>query len=237
MAFFYDAYGYKCIFSYSFCNMKSSFLKTLFTIVLIGALPLISYGATGDASSTSTELTSSGETESPLILDSITVQDDMHVLVSFNQSIVVEAVRVRITKQSDGSVMKIDKVTSVVDAPKSVLVALSDVLEEWATYTLTVMSAISEGGVVIKEGADALKEFTAPAPLKKSLVTFNAPSNPNAVIAVVATGSTPTATASGKASTTPTTDVKELPLTGMNPIIFLIIAGGLALLLISRRKA
>jgi hypothetical protein len=44
--------------------------------------------------------------------------------------------------------------------------------------------------VIIKDGADALKEFSAPTPLKKSAVVFNAPSNP-AVATATDTTKTP----------------------------------------------
>lgn len=211
--------------------MKSSFIRMITGLII---------GVSVSSLVLAADTTGSSTTEAPLILDTITTQDDAHILVSFNQNIVAEAVRVRISKQSDGSNVKVEKVTSVVEAPKSVLVSLSDILGEGSTYTLTVLSAISEGGVVIKEGADASKEFTTPIPLKKSILTFNAPANPNAAIA--STGSAPAVealpvTASGKeaAKTEPT--AKELPLTGMNPILFLIIAWGLALAFIVRRKA
>lgn len=201
--------------------MKSSFLKISLALALIFISPMVSHGADEATGATDTTATT---TETPLILESITVQDDMHVLVSFNQTIVTEAVRVRVSKQSDGSSLKIDKVTSVVDTPKSVLVALSDVLEEGGTYSMTVMSAISEGGVVIKEGADAIKEFTATAPLKKSLVVFNAPSNPNAAIAATG-GSTSVPTQAASTGTTAVSaTATELPLTGMNPLLLIILA-------------
>jgi hypothetical protein len=151
--------------------MKSSFIRMITGLII---------GVSVSSLVLAADTTGSSATEAPLILDTITTQDDAHILVSFNQNIVAEAVRVRISKQSDGSNVK---VTSVVEAPKSVLVSLSDILGEGSTYTLTVLSAISEGGVVIKEGADASKEFTTPIPLKKSILTFNAPANPNAAIA------------------------------------------------------
>lgn len=181
--------------------------------------------------------TGSSTQENPLILDAITTQDDMHVMVSFNENIVAEAVRVRITKQSDGSIVKTEKITAVTDIPRNVLISLTDTLQEGGTYTITILSAISEGGTVIKEWADAVKEFTVPIPLKKSLLTFNAPSNPSAVITNTGIQTTPAKedTNSGKI-TTPEITVKELPLTGMNPIIFLVIASGLAFLLVSSRK-
>lgn len=215
--------------------MKSSFIKVLAMIAMLAFGSMISFAA--DIATN----TGATPTETPLILDAITTQDDEHILVSFNQTIVAEAVRVRISKQSDGSSIKVEKITSVTDTPKSVLLNLTDVLEEGATYTLTVLSAISEGGVVIKEGADATKEFTTPVPLKKSVITFNAPTNPNAVIATTGSSVTPTTptttSASGTKTEKPETNAKELPLTGMNPLFFLIIAGGLAFAFISRRRA
>ena len=96
------------------------------------------------------------------------------------------------------------------------------------------MSAISETNVVIKDGADALKEFSTPALLKKSTPALNAPANPNAVMVQVDTGaSQPTATGN---TDTKLPDVKELPLTGMNPEIFLIIAALIALAIVTFRR-
>ncbi len=219
--------------------MKSSFFKIGLFVTLVMVVPMISHGASGSVSSSWVAVTA--QEDSTLLLSAITAQDNMHILVSFNQSVVPEAVRVRIAKQSDGSTIRVDEVTGVRNTPKNVLVALSDTLTEWATYTLTVVSAISESGVVIKEWSDALKEFTAPTPLKSSIVVFNAPSNPNAVVAtgasMVPSTSSSWATGTGTKVTTPSKAATELPLTGMNPLLFLIIAGGLAFVLLFRRKA
>lgn len=216
--------------------MKSVFLKALLCTALLGLLPMSSYGASG---AENTENQTGSEIESNLLLWEVITQDDMHISISFNQNIVPEAVRVGITKQSDGSNVKVDKITGVTNTPESVVIALSDVLEEGATYTITIKSAISESWVVIKEGADAVREFTTPTPLKKSVIVFNAPPNPNAVVATGSktnTGvSTTEKTWSGTAS--PSKTATELPLTGMNPLIFLLIAWSLAFILVSRKKA
>jgi LPXTG-motif cell wall-anchored protein len=97
--------------------------------------------------------------------------------------------------------------------------------------------------VIIKDGADALKEFSAPTPLKKSAIVFNAPSNPAATTATDTTTKTPainTATIT-KVIETPkevNTGVagEELPLTGMNSTILLLIAGFVALILLTLRR-
>jgi hypothetical protein len=110
--------------------MKSSFIKLGLIVTLVGLVPFVSYGASGEATTSEEQTGATQEDSSPLLLESITVQDDMNILVQFNQKIVSEAVRVRITKQSDGSNISVDKVVSVVDTPMSVLVVLSSVLEE-----------------------------------------------------------------------------------------------------------
>jgi LPXTG-motif cell wall-anchored protein len=109
---------------------------------------------------------------------------------------------------------------------------------------MTIISAISEDGVIIKDGADGLKEFNTPTDLKKYIeeaITLNAPTNPNAVL-VASTGSTPvTIAASGTSIPTPVTvspseTTEELPLTGMDSTIFIVIAAALGLILILRRR-
>jgi LPXTG-motif cell wall-anchored protein len=119
-------------------------------------------------------------------------------------------------------------------------IKLTDLIEEGSSYTLTIVSAISEDGVVIKDGAQALKEFTPPIPLKRSLITFNAPSNPNAVIVKDTPAiNTPVIITPPVAQTqtgAPEIKDKELPLTGTNPALFAGIALIAALILLLKRK-
>jgi hypothetical protein len=112
----------------------------------------------------------------------------------------------------------------------SVDVLLEEELKEGTSYTLTVLAAISVGGSTIVDGAEALKEFVTPSPLKKKVVDLSAPPNPNAVIVEESNEPEPT-----EVKTTPVrepvkvtvvpepTPTEELPLTGMNPAFFLLL--------------
>jgi hypothetical protein len=196
-----------------------SFLLSLILFMGIGAIPALALETT---QTVSPALSATGTLENPLLVTDTTIVDDAHVTIAFNQDVVLESVRVRITKQSDGSNVKIDTITGSLLGKNTVTVNLGDLLEPTTAYKITIVSAISESNVVIKDGADALREFSTPALLKKSTPEFNAPANPNAVMVKTDTGmNQPTAT--GKIDTK-VPEPKELPLTGMNPTIFLLIA-------------
>ena len=49
--------------------------------------------------------------ENPLLVVGTSVEDDTHLMVNFNQDVIQESVRIRVTKQSDGSNVKIDTLT------------------------------------------------------------------------------------------------------------------------------
>jgi hypothetical protein len=210
----------------------------VFTLAFIAfVLPVALFAATGTTDNSGSTLTQTGN---DLTIANIITQDDAHVTVEFNQNIIPASVRLRITKQSSGENIKLDSITGSTLTPTSVDVKLTDLLEEGSSYTLTIVSAISEDGIVIKDGAQALKEFSPSIPLKRSsLITFNAPTNPNAVIVK----ETPPATVT-PAKTIPTTVTQsgavvkdqELPLTGTNPILFVFIALAFSFALLLKRK-
>ena len=122
-------------------------------------------------------------------MDSIVATDNMHITVTFNQNIIRESVRVRVAKQSDESNIRIESSDEATDT-LAMSVTLTDVLEADTAYKMTIISAISEAGVIIKDGADGIKEFTTPVDLVIFAPELNAPSNPNAVMIdeVTATG-------------------------------------------------
>jgi methionine-rich copper-binding protein CopC len=173
-------------------------------------------------------------TEKELTINKIITQDDANITIEFNQNIIPASVRLRLTKQSSGENIKIDSITGSKLSKTSVDIHLSDILEEESSYAITIISAISEDGVVIKDGAQAIKEFSPTVPLKKSLLTtFNAPPNPNAVT-VKETPQKNIGSSNVINQVIPTkNEVKwgnqELPLTWMNPILFVILASITAL--------
>ncbi len=224
--------------------MKSRvFLQSILGI-LVFVTPLWVWALSWDVVST----WSTTQSSNWLLLSGITVDDDMHIRMDFTQNIVIDSVRLRIAKQADGTNIKVESLTGVLDSPKSLMVTLSDVLEAWDAYTMTVISALSDKWVTITEWTDALSEFQAPDPLKKSLVVFDAAPNPTATI--VATEEKPetmtTDTAGSETTdsaptteddaTPPVPENSELPLTGMNPIIFIILSSLIALGIILRKK-
>lgn len=211
-------------------------------IILFGSV--IAYAASWDVvwdGTPSTEATT--QVENPLLLDSIEAIDDMHIVVRFNQNIIPESVRVRIAKQSDESNIRIEKFGTGADA-LSIIVTLTDALVANTAYKMTIISAISESGIIIKDGADGLKEFTTPTDLVQYVLPeLNAPSNPNAVMVTpvestgseVATSMQPIETVTDS-DMSPSETAEELPLTGVDSTLFLVIAAVLGWLLLFRRR-
>lgn len=222
--------------------MKSRILTSIL-LTSIFSLPLVIFWADGDTASGATSGTGSTTVvQSGFYLSGISVEDDMHINLEFSENVVVDSVRIRIAKQSDGTNIKVESLTGVLDNPKVVYVSLVDLLEAGESYTMTVISSLSDKWVTITEGTDALSEFTAPDPLKQSLVVFNAPPNPTATTTESTVEPEVVETTEVAAETTtasdepPTPESNELPLTGMNPTFFLIISALLALVIITLKK-
>lgn len=227
--------------------MKSSLYSIVIGLLIAPLLLSTAHAASGDESVTPTQSeapqipTATVDTmESPLLVEDITAVDDMHILVTFNQAVIRESVRVRVTKQSDESNVRIGTFTGGTDN-QTIEIVLTDTLEANTAYKMTVISAISESGIIIKDGADALKEFTTGIDLMQyAPIELNAPTNPNAVIVDAAsTGATETnmlPKSETEEEISPSETATELPLTGMDTSIFLAIAGVLALIFILRRR-
>ncbi len=222
--------------------MKSYLFYLSLIVFSLVSLPWNIWAESWTVSSSSGTNISTGSTNS-LLLSGVTVDDDTHINMNFTQNIVIESVRIRIAKQSDGTNIKVDSLTGILDMPKSLSVTLVDLLEAWESYTITIISALSDQWIAITEWSDALSEFTTPKPLKQSLIVFNAPTNPTAVTStsIEASVSNPNNNITDVAGSStdeaePTIANEELPLTGTNPLIFLIISWILALIIVLRRK-
>ncbi len=169
------------------------------------------------------------DTTTELSLKSVSVLDSKKVRITFSDGIDMTSIVLKISKQSDNSSIVISDMALVKNIPESVDLILSEDLEEWSSYTLTVQAAIGTSGSTIIDGAGALKEFVTPSPLKKANPVLNAPANPGAVLSDNETKVTPDpVTSDGENSTiVPEEEVpvptEELPLTGMNPLIFLVL--------------
>jgi hypothetical protein len=225
--------------------MKSSILTVILVSFLVLSTALVTQAENEESTKTEQSVTTTGIIAyDPLLVDSIKAIDDMHIALKFNQDIIKESVRVRITKQSDESNVRIGSFSGMQDK-NTISIILSDILEPTTAYKLTIISAISDNGVIIKDGADGLKEFTTQEDLPKFItestpeIEFNAPTNPNAVMIEskkdTKTGSeNPNLESVVQVNSVET--VEELPLTGIDTTIFVIIAGVLWLILIARRR-
>ena len=98
-----------------------SFLLSLVLFMSIGILPTLALETT---QTVSPMLSATGTLENPLLVVDTVVVDDAHVDLSFNQDVVLESVRVRITKQSDGANVKIDTITGSLLGKNTVTVNL-----------------------------------------------------------------------------------------------------------------
>ncbi len=171
-------------------NMKYIF-TLLISVAIFVAAPVFLFAASGDMTS------ANGFSEnSTLSLDSISVVDDLHVNVTFSEMVDISTLKLKLTKQSDNSNIKLASLTGSLEGQNDIIITLESELQEGSAYTLTVISAIGENGSVITDGALALRDFITPMPLKKYEVVLNAPSNPNAV--QISTGTTESLSSSGK---------------------------------------
>lgn len=180
------------------------------------------------------------DTSTELSLKSVSVVDSKKVRITFSDGIDMTSIVLKISKQSDNSTVVISDMSPVKDIPESVDIILTDDLEEWSSYTLTVQAAIGTSGSTIVDGAGALKEFVTPSPLKKATTVLNAPPNPTAVVAQ----DDPEETETPVEEDVPVEPVEEtpvpteeLPLTGMNPIIFLLFALPFSYILLRKKNS
>ncbi len=209
------------IFSYVF--------GIIFWIVFASSL----YAA--DAPTADVSSSSSGKTE--LTIKVVKTIDSTKIRIVFTESIDLTSVILKIAKQSDNSSLTIASITGVTDSPEAIDVSIDDELEEGSSYSLTIIAAISLSWATVTDGANALKDFVTPIPLKKAVKSFNAPANPSAVL-------TETPVKPVVPTSTPTTEkedeilvpTEELPLTGMNPLLLLIIIFPVAYIFL-RKKA
>ncbi len=177
---------------------------------------------------------------------SIAVQDDTHLDITFSLPVSLDTLKLKIVKQSDASSVKIVSLSGSVENPSIIQVTLETVLLPGTAYTLTVVSAVGDDGSVIRDGALALKDFVTPSPLPVYVAILSAAPNPNAVLVktgsetpqpVLTTKEIPTVTPPVVVKKDPKVEIKELPLTGMNPLFLLIVIFPLVLFILRKKKA
>lgn len=223
--------------------MKYFFLILLWLSSILMAFHSVS--ALESASGTSEEVLPE------LVLLTVIPEDNLHVQVRFSEPVDLLTAKLKLTKQSDNSTLKIASLTG--GSQENIIVMnLETELQEGSAYTLTVVSAVGESGSVIRDWALALRDFVTPVPLKQYEIVVNAPPNPNAVIVgsvetgsvvdttVQNTNSTIASSSGAPASTGANVQIpvsQELPLTGMNPLYFLILVLPIAFFLTKRRGA
>ncbi len=195
----------------------------------------------------------------PLALEKVTAVAAKQIQISFTDSVMTDSVLVRINKQSDNSSLLTQSIVSSQTGSltdKVLTVNLRDALEENSSYRLTVISAISENGVNIKEGVDAVQEFSTE--IFDVPETLNAPTNENAVLTSESTGTTTSSTVvaplpeisagstgaalseSGSSTSTGETmlvdEADALPATGVNPLILLVFVLPIVILFAMKRR-
>lgn len=183
---------------------------------------------------------SSDTNETSLELKSLKVVDSRTIRALFSEDIDATSVVLKIAQQSNNSAVDVALVNQVADTPDTVDITLDEDLEEGTSYTMTILAAVGVAGSTITDGASALKEFVTPSPLKKSEDALNAPKNPTAV---TVKEETPKVTPVEEEIPVEEKNVEEvlpteeLPLTGMNPVMFLLIACAIAFLFLKRKSA
>ena len=157
----------------------------------------------------------------PLAIKDIVVTDDKTLSLSFNSSLSVDPVQVKITKTSDNSAVAVGTVVPDQANPNTVVVSTLTALSPASSYTLTVLSAKDSLGNNIQEGVSGLKEFTTTETLKSSTPT---------VIGADSASGTTLAAASPEVATKVATGAKE------NVIVFAALLLSLGIVYIYRRK-
>jgi hypothetical protein len=177
-----------------------------------------------------------------LRLDAVKVIDSKTVRLSFSDGIDMTSVVLKIIKQSDNASIAIKEIWPIEWSPDIIDVFLDDELEEGSSYTLTVQAAIGTSGSTIIDGAGALKEFVTPSPLTRATPLLNAPPNPAAVLVdednTVDTPKpiTPKPVEPEVIQEETPVPTEELPLTGMNPFLFLLVIFPIAYIFLRKRS-
>lgn len=220
----------------------------LFFVLLLTIIATVPFGEVAAETGSVTSATGA-DTSAALLLDGVMTPDIQSVALTFNQSIRIESIRVRVIDQATNESVKISSITGSSNKSVATIITASP-LTPGASYVLTITSALSDTNQTIKAWVDSIREFTVP--LNIPGIVLNAPANPSAVIAA-----TNTATVAPKPTTpTPTTptpvvpvtppvvtetpvvpqDVPALPVTGAPTVIMILMAGLIAYSLLRLRK-
>lgn len=85
-----------------------------------------------------------------LVLLTVIPEDNLHVQVRFSEPVDLLTAKLKLTKQSDNSTLKIASLTG--GSQENIIVMnLETELQEGSAYTLTVVSAVGESGSVIRD--------------------------------------------------------------------------------------
>ncbi len=221
---------------------RLSLIASLAIFMTVFGSALFTEAATTTTTTTTTPTTSTAAvTPTPLLLDTVIATDARTITLTFNQSIRVDSIRVRIIDQATNESIKVSSITgSTTESIATIMTAMA--LAPGASYVITITSALSSTDMTIKAGVDSIREFTAPTTLTG--ITLNAPPNPSAVI--VATGVTTVVPKPALIKPTVATrtvgnipqDTGALPQTGAPTVILILLAGLSAFgLLLFRKRA
>ena len=194
-----------------------------------------------------------GSTDSSLAISTVDVVDANTLLLTFNQSIVVDSVRVTVTNQTSRENVRVSSPNGYTPADNSdagVVVHLDGTLTPSTAYVLTVNTAISTDNQVISAGVDAIRDFMAPATFGSDMTMpppvipgngtqYNAPTNTSAVTTPPPTTTTTTVTSptsTGTGDTSAVDNAQALPVTGVDSMLILFVVLVIAAVLIGIKK-
>lgn len=156
-------------------------------------------------------------TASSLKLTGVNVVNEKTLTVDFSAPLSKSPVTLKVRKSSDNSAVTVASVVADPTMPNRVKVNLTNALSVSSSYSIIVIDAADAKGLPISEGVNAQKEFATTATLAKAGVVLNAAPE------------TESGATASSAEVTPVTATSELPGTGTQENLLLLIAGILAL--------
>lgn len=205
--------------------MLRSFFVTIIAVLLVGLVsPAFAETGISTGSGILPISPSAALTTTPLLLDTVVATDPKSVTLTFNQSVRVDSIRVRIIDQATNESVKISSITGSTLSGGVAVITTAGTLTSGSSYVITITSALSTTDMTIKAGVDSIREFVAP--IFPEPVVLNAPPNPTAVI--VATGNTvvtPKPVLAGVATGSVIPKDGALPEAGAPTVILILLAG------------
>lgn len=177
---------------------------------------------TGGVATASGAVTTATTTVAPsLKLTSVSVVNEKTLTLDFSAALSSKPVTVKLTKSSDNSTVTVASVVTNPLTPTKSTVNLTAPLSTSSSYSLVIIDATDVKGLPISEGVNAVKEFATAATLSKAPVASGSGAVMPALNAAPETES--------GAVVAPITTTAELPPTGTQTNLLLLVAALLAL--------